>query len=174
MTFFLRSSAEDGQGPLLSTSRLYTTNFRADRKVTQEFWNRSERLHRIKPVMCSVKKGSRVFQRTAAKACKSHQDCEVAHPGWSLTANDIDFLEFVVDDCFCHRRDGFLDMPDCIQLGNVKNALVILMLDQVVSGEHARLLSINRNSGASRFVVAVECSPPAAKLPHMTNRIVCL
>ena len=55
----------------------------------------------------------------------------------------------------------------------LRKALAISMLDHVVSGEHVRL-SINRKSGASRFVVAVECSPHTAKLPHMTNRLLCL
>ena len=47
------------------------------------------------------------------------------------------------------------------------------MLDQVVSGEHVGL-SINRKSGASRFVVVVVCFPHAAKLPHVTNQLLCL
>ena len=37
----------------------------------------------------------------------------------------------------------------------LRNALVMSMLDQVVSGEHVRL-GINRKSGASRVVVVVE------------------
>ena len=47
------------------------------------------------------------------------------------------------------------------------------MLDHVVSAEHDRL-SINRKSGASRLVVVVECSPHEAKLPQITNRLLCL
>ena len=54
-----------------------------------------------------------------------------------------------------------------------RKALVMSMLDHVASGELDRL-SINRKSGASRFVVAVECSPHAAKLPHITNLLLYL
>ena len=39
--------------------------------------------------------------------------------------------------------------------------------------EHARL-SINCKSGESRLVVVVECSPHKAKLPQITNRLLCL
>ena len=46
------------------------------------------------------------------------------------------------------------------------------MLDHVVVGEHVNV-SINRKSGGSSFVVVVECSPHAAKLPHMINRLSC-
>ena len=54
----------------------------------------------------------------------------------------------------------------------LRKALVMSMLDHVVSAEHDRL-SINRKSGASRLVVVVECSHEA-KLPQITNRLLCL
>ena len=55
----------------------------------------------------------------------------------------------------------------------LRKALVISILDHVVSLEHARL-SINRKSAASRLVVVVECSPHVAKLPQITIRLLCL
>ena len=64
-------------------------------------------------------------------------------------------------------------IPRNRSMSALRKALVISMLDHVVSAEHARL-SINRKSGASRLVVVVGCSPHAAKLPHITNRVLCL
>ena len=45
----------------------------------------------------------------------------------------------------------------------LRKALVMPMLDHVVSGELDRL-SINRSHGASRFAVAVECSSPCSEV----------
>ena len=61
-------------------------------------------------------------------------------------------LHFYQDWRWSHK-DSLIFVDVCIQ-----EALVIWMLDQVVSGELDRL-GVNRNNGASRFVVAVECSP---------------
>ena len=64
---------------------------------------------------------------------------------------------------------GVSSTVSCSPISAFKNELVISMLDHVVSGDQVRL-SINRKSGASRLVVAVECPPHAAKLPHITNQ----